>query len=494
MQNLCDVLIKDAIGVVIPNVGIVQTNILIEDGKIKCLKKSIDNIQATREINAAGKYVLPGIIDPHVHYGVYSPIEKAARTESRSAAIGGVTTMIRMLRLYETYQNITNHIKASKDTHYIDYSIHASILRPHQLKDMRFLKEKVGINSFKIYMNLGADVNKILMDLEPGSLDVKEREINVNDELVRSVIKEAVKIGSSIVLVHAEDPVLCSRYTREAKDKIHNGFLSTRPYQDPIGKKIDKKVLQIWSDCRPSISEAQSIANITKYAKRLGASLYFVHIGSSLALDTIMSEKVKGRCNFYIETCPHYLTHTTDFNDLRAKVVPPIRSKSDVQSMWSALQNGIIDTIGTDHVANRLSNKLGEGDLWSALSGFPGIATMLPVLLSEGVNQGRIGLQRLSEVTSYNTARIFSLYPRKGSIATGSDADLTLVDLDLERKISPELLQSYSDYTIYDGVKLSGWPVLTMVRGQVVMENGQIDDSSLGHGEFISRPVAAARL
>src|SRR5919202_1088927 len=118
---------------------------------------------------------------------------------------------------------------------------------------------------------------------------------------------------------------------------------------------------------------------------------------------------------------------------------------------------------------------------------------MRPVLLSEGVNKGRIGLQRLSEVTSYNTARIFSPYPRKGSIALGSDADLTLVDLDLERKISPELLQSYSDYTIYDGVKLSGWPVLTMVRGQVIMENGQINDNSLGHGKFISRPVAAAR-
>ena len=106
MQNSCDILITNASGVVIPKVGIVQTNIMIEDGKIKALRKSIDNIQASRKINANRKYILPGAIDPHVHYGVYTPIEEAAQTESRSAAVGGVTTMIRMLRLRESYKNV----------------------------------------------------------------------------------------------------------------------------------------------------------------------------------------------------------------------------------------------------------------------------------------------------------------------------------------------------------------------------------------------------
>jgi dihydropyrimidinase len=193
--------------------------------------------------------------------------------------------------------------------------------------------------------------------------------------------------------------------------------------------------------------------------------------------------------NYYIETCPHYLTHTTDFSNLTGKVVPPIRSKSDLQSMWSALRNGIVDTIGTDHVANRLEMKMGKGDLWSALAGFPGIATMLPVLLDQGVNQDRISVERVAEVTSYNTARIFGMYPRKGTIQVGSDADLTVIDLDLTKTVTPELLQSYSDYTIYDGWKLSGWPVMTIVRGRVIMEDGQIDQSALGHGRFISRPA-----
>jgi dihydropyrimidinase len=133
---------------------------------------------------------------------------------------------------------------------------------------------------------------------------------------------------------------------------------------------------------------------------------------------------------------------------------------------------------------------MGKGDIWSALSGFPGIATMLPVLLSKGVNEDRIGIERVAEVTSYNTAKIFGIYPKKGTIQPGSDADLTIVDLDLEKTVTPDLLQSYSDYTIYDGWRLRGWPVMTIVRGNIIMEEGQVASESLGHGEFIPRPVA----
>jgi dihydropyrimidinase len=253
--------------------------------------------------------------------------------------------------------------------------------------------------------------------------------------------------------------------------------------------------LDAWDHCRPPYSEAQSIAKISELGRRSSsgsANLYFMHVGSTAALDAILWEREKGQSNYYIETCPHYLTHTTDFGDLIGKVTPPIRSKSDLQSMWSALRNGIVDTIGTDHVANRLEMKMGKGDIWSALSGFPGIATMLPVLLSQGVNKHRIGIERVAEVTSYNTAKIFGIYPKKGTIQPGSDADLTIVDLDLEKTVRPDMLQSHSDYTIYDGWKLRGWPVMTIVRGKIIMEDGQIDDQGHEHGEFIPRPVVIA--
>lgn len=467
MKNSCDVLVTNA-SVVIPKVGVVEADIAIEGGRIKSLKPS-PNIQASKKINAKGRYVLPGAIDPHVHYGVYTPIEETARTESRSAAVGGVTTMIRMLRLYDdSYRAIEKQLKASRGNHYIDYSIHASILKKEQLKDIPYLKKK-GVNSLKIYMNLGADLNRIYMDLDPGEHAVKEGEVDMTDDLLSGIVQGGAKAHSTI-LVHAENPAICAENIRRGKEKGMSG-------------------LKAWSDCRPPSSEAESVAKVSALGRKFGASLYFVHIGSNAALDAILAERQKGLATYYIETCPHYLTHTYDFDSLAGKVVPPIRSKSDVQSIWSALRNGVIDTVGTDHVANRLNVKMGKGDLWSALSGFPGIATMLPVLLDHGVNQDRISVERVAEVTSYNTARIFGMYPKKGTIQVGSDADLTIVDLDLEQKVTPELLQSYSDYTIYDGWKLRGWPVLTMSRGNVVMEDGRVAAGALGHGRFVSRPV-----
>lgn len=469
MQNSCDLLITNA-SAVIPKVGIVETNIMIEEGKIKALTSSANEISASIKVDANGKYVLPGAIDPHVHYGVYTPINEAARTESRSAAVGGVTTMIRMLRLYESYRNVTRQLDASKKNHHIDYSIHASILRPEQLNEITYLKE-LGINSLKIYMNLGADLNHIYMDLEPDSRGIRDHEVNMTDELMVGIVNEGSKAHST-VLVHAENPTMCSVHMREAKKKGATG-------------------LKAWSDSRPPSSEAESVAKISELGRNFGANLYFAHIGSTAALDAILAQRQKGRSNYYIETCPHYLTHTVDFGKVTAKVVPPLRSKSDLQSMWSALRNGLVDTIGTDHVANRLEMKTGKGDIWSALAGFPGIATMLPVLLSHGVNQDRITIEKVAEVTSYNTARIFGMYPKKGTIEPGSDADLTIVDLDIEKKVTPDLLQSFSDYTIYDGHKLKGWPVMTIVRGRIVMEEGQVDNKAVGYGEFVPRPVSS---
>src|SRR5689334_22442408 len=138
-SNSCDIWITNA-SVVIPKIGIVQTDILIENGKIRELKKAVGKIQSSIKIDAHGKYVLPGIIDPHVHYGVFTPINQAAQTESRSAAIGGVTTMIRMLRLNKTYFNVERHLQASRGNHHIDYSIHASILTDDQIREISLLR------------------------------------------------------------------------------------------------------------------------------------------------------------------------------------------------------------------------------------------------------------------------------------------------------------------------------------------------------------------
>src|ERR671913_2278054 len=541
MQNSCDLLIKNG-SVVIPKVGIINTDILIENGKIKDLSKSLNNISYSKSIDATGKYILPGLIDPHVHYGVYTPIENAAKTESKSAAIGGVTTMIRMLRLYSNYRdNIKKQIEASEKNHIIDFTIHCSILINQHLDDISYLVHNIGINSFKVYMNLGSNLNNIHMDLNPKEEQIRSGKVEITDEFLEKIVKITSSFNG-ILLVHAEDPDICYTEIKKEiidkdKNKDNNNNNLTAEYNENLilsgnqqtitgesiktdndfesEKKIDNNnnnngiiniknrhkkqhkenqilveanLLKLWSQCRPPHSEVKSIKKVGELGRKYNSNIYFVHIGSSAAIDAIIHEKERGRCNIYIETCPHYLTHTYDFNDLRGKVVPPLRSKHDVQSVWYALRNGIIDTIGTDHVANKLSLKLNpNGDLLESLSGFPGIATMLPVLLSEGVNKGRINLERVTEVTSYNTSRIFGLYPTKGTIQKESDADLVIVDLNLTKKVTPELLQSYSDYTIYDGWNLSGWPITTIVRGNVVMENFIVDETFYGYGKFLPK-------
>ena len=203
-----------------------------------------------------------------------------------------------------------------------------------------------------------------------------------------------------------------------------------------------------------------------------------------------MREKQAGGCNVYVETCPHYLTHSSEYNNLKGKVVPPLRSKNDIASLWVALRNGVVDTIGTDHVANVLNLKYGEKkDIWTSLAGFPGVATMLPVLLHYGVNSGQISIEKMVELTSYNASKIFGMYPKKGVIQKDSDADLVVIDLDLIKKVNPDVLQSSSDYSIYDGYILQGWPLLTISRGAVIMENGVVYEDKVGHGKFIKRNV-----
>jgi len=467
LENSCDLLVTNG-RVVIPYNGVFETNLLIEDGKIKSIRRSIDNVQADRKVDARGNYVLPGLIDPHVHYGVFTPIEKASRTESRAAAIGGVTTMMRMIRINGSYKQISRHIKASKDNHLVDYAIHASILDQSQIREMDYLLS-LGINSFKIYMNLGSSLNHILADIDPGTFDLVDIEVNMSEKLIQQIVQKASQL-KSILLVHAEDHLECADNLEEFKSK------TIKP----------KNLLKAWSNLRPPSTEVKSIEKMIEFGSLYNSNLYFVHIGSSEAIDKLVEKKRTYNGKIWVETCPHYLTHSIEYNDVKGKVVPPLRTKHDINSLWNSLKKGYIDTIGTDHVANNINLKNVEADLWDVRAGFPGIGTMLPVMLSEGVIKRNIDITRLSELCSFNTAKIFGLLPNKGDIAINCDADLTIVDINKVQKVTPELLQSYADYSIYEGWKLQGWPIMTIVRGSIVMENGAINEKLIGQGKFVS--------
>jgi len=449
--------------VVLPQ-GMINKNIVIDEGKIVDFTSDIPSCD--KKINGNGLISVPGIIDTHVHYGVYSPINNAAKTESHAAAIGGITTMMRMLRINSSYKNsLIPQLLASSQNHYVDYTIHASIFNTQQIDEMKFCIDK-WITSFKLFMNLGSDVGHVYMDMEPGTTSLCEAKVDVTNEIVQKVVQKAASLGCP-VLVHAEDYESCACGLKTAKEKHKDG-------------------LSAWSESRSTQSEVKAIKTISQFARECDCTLYFVHIGSSDALNQIQMEKKNGT-RIFVETCPHYLTLSYEKQEgYLAKVMPPIRTSTDIQSVWNAINDGSIDTLGTDHVANQLKLKLGGNDVWDALAGFPGIGTLLPILLSEGVNKSRISIEKLTNLMSTNAAKIFGMYPKKGVIEKNSDADITMIDLKKEKKVSSELFGGFSDYLVYDGWNLKGWPVKTIVRGTVVADNFEVI-GKLGYGKMVVR-------
>jgi len=444
--------------------GMLDKNIIIDEGKVVGFTNDIP--VCDHKINGNGLVSIPGPIDTHVHYGVYSPIDEAAKSESHAAAIGGITTMMRMLRLGNSLKStLPAQLEAASKNHYIDYSAHVSIFSSQQIREMPYCIEK-GITSFKIYMNLGGDVGHVYMDMSPYSSKLSEEKVEINEKLVEEIVKNAASLGCP-VLVHAEDYESCSCGIKTAKEKKMDG-------------------LPAWSDSRSPEFEAKAIKTVSKFGRDYGCVIYFVHIGSQKALQQINEERKLGT-KIFVETCPHYLTLSYEKqHGYLAKVMPPIRTSQDNSAVWNALSNNLIDTIGTDHVANQLKLKLGGNDVWEALAGFPGIGTAIPILLSEGVNKNKISLEQFVKFTSSNASKIFGMYPKKGTLDKDADADITMIDLKKEKKVSSEMFGGFSDYIVYEGMLLKGWPVKTIVRGQLVAEDFQVV-GKLGYGKFVQR-------
>lgn len=450
--------------VVLPH-GIIDKNIVINDGKI--VKFTVDTPSCDYKINGAGLVSVPGPIDAHVHYGVYSPIDQAATTESHAAAIGGVTTMMRMLRLGGKFStDLPPQLDASSSSHYIDYTIHASIFTEQQINEMSYCV-KNGITSFKIYMNLAGEVGHVYMDIPPNSFKLQEARVDVTNDIIEAIVKKAASLQCP-VLVHAEDYESCACGIKTAREKQQDG-------------------LAAWSKSRDPKYEAKAIKTVCEYARKYNCTIYFVHIGSKIALEQIRVERHLG-AKIYVETCPHYMVLSYENrNDYLAKVMPPIRSIMDNEAVWNSIRNGEINTVGTDHVANQISLKVGA-DVWESLAGFPGIGVVIPILLSEGVNRGRISLHQFTNLTSTNPAKIFSMHPQKGSLKPGYDADITMLDMKHEQKVTSDLFGGFSDYIVYEDMMLHGWPVKTIVRGNVITEDFTVVEKP-GYGKLVSRKV-----
>jgi dihydropyrimidinase len=451
-----DLLIQNGV-MVIPADGLFKGCLGIVGEKIVGIYDSPRGISARTRIDAGGNYILPGLVDPHVHYGYKGNVEGHFRTETASAAVGGITTVIPFYRDYENpiglYENIPWVKSVAEENSHIDFSLHLLLITRNQLMNVdRYLNE-YGIVSFKFYLVYkGEDAKSIGL---------------IGNETDDGFLLEAFSILAQspgpVACVHAENSEIILALMKKYREGGRDG-------------------LPTWSECRPNLSEAESVHRVITLAKAVQCPIYIVHLSTREALEEVghLRDTYK---KIFVETCPQYLTLTKDdpLGNL-GKVNPPLRSPEDIDALWKGISEGLIDTIGSDHCPFRKEDK--EGTIWDARTGFPGSATLLPILLSEGVHKRGISLEKVAEIASLNPARIFNLFPRKGTIQVGSDADLCIVDMNLSKRVEPTMLQGHSDFSVYEGWTLKGWPVMTMVRGSMVMKDGHIVGPK-GHGRFI---------
>ena len=436
----------------------------IRDGCITALGHDLG--PAVEVIDATGKLVLPGGIDSHVHFAQPSgpDIVMADGFESgtRSAAFGGNTTVLPFC-LQMKGQSLRDALKAyhaeAEGRCYVDVSFHLIIADPTEQvlgQELPALIED-GYTSFKVFMTYEG--------------------LALSDREILEVMAVARETGA-LVMVHAENydaiRFLTDRLERSGKTAPHYHAVS-----------------------RPIAVEREATHRAISLAELVDVPVMIVHVSNREAMDEIRRAQRKG-LKVYGETCPQYLVLTErDLEGLNmegAKYVcsPPPRDEASQSACWEGLQQGIFSVFSSDHCPFRYDDPKGKLTAKGRTSfrwvpnGIPGVAARLPILFSEGVGKGRIDLNRFVALSSTNHAKTYGLYPRKGTIAVGSDADIAIWDPARKITIRHDLLADGSDYTPYEGREVTGWPVLTMVRGSVVMREGKLVGRK-GHGAYLPR-------
>jgi len=448
--------------VVSPEQGRFEADVAADDGRISRIAAPGTLAGAGETVvDATDRHVLPGVVDPHVHHGLFRPLAEEADTESRSGLVGGVTTTGNIFRRGEPYTEIMDdHVAAAEANYRHDYFFTLGLLYDRHVAEIPEVVERYGITSFKWYGNYKLQAAE-RFDLERNLLD------DVADRFLRRL---AAQDAPTTLAYHAENAEITERLTRELQAAGADGY-------EAIVEKF------------PGYAEAQAAVAGANLARQHGYDddFYVVHVSSRRTAEDLADLQSLGY-GVTAETCTHYLALTSEECDQRMRINPPVRSAADRDALWRHLRVGTIDCVGTDHIANRREEKVGE-DIWDGLWGSPSSATLLPLVLSEGVHEDRISLERAAAVTSTNNAKAYDLYPRKGTIRVGSDADLVVVDLAETRTVTPELLRSHADYTMYDGRTVTGWPTQTVVRGALAYDSGEVL-AAPGDGTHVDRPVA----
>jgi dihydropyrimidinase len=437
---------------VVPGAGESRAAVGVADGRIVALLDDKARPPARETLDLGGRVVLPGVIDPHTHVTLGPP--DGWFTETRAAAVAGITTILDFQLLSSSYLEAYPGIRREADARAcVDYGLHFCPSVESHLEELDTWVRDLGVSSFKFYMNFRGD--------EGAYLGVA----GADDGYLWELCQRVARHPRGLLCLHTENIEIANRLQARLMAEGREG-------------------LGAWGAARPPVTEAENVHRAGFFARETGCPVYIVHLSSAAALREVRLARAQG-ARVHAETCPQYLAHTEDSPlGLLAKCNPPLRTSGDVEALWEGLRDGSIDAVGSDHVPRPRSAK--GGTTWKAARGTPTLSMILPVLLSEGVHRRGLALERVAELVSLTPARLFNLYPRKGTIQVGSDADFTVVDLDLERSVRWQDLHSYADYTLWEGRRLRGWPVMTISRGRVVARDGEYLGAP-GHGHYLSR-------
>ncbi|MEV0132756.1 amidohydrolase family protein [Dactylosporangium sp. NPDC050688] len=439
--------------------GLVAADLLIKDGVLTGIVEPGTPVDATEDVDVTGQYVLPGAIDPHVHLGKDIRVPKDpddADLETASAAAGGVTSMLVYLMSADPYGEVLEKADRVMAEHArVDYGYHFVLGTDQHLKELPAYVHDLGVSTFKFFMNFRGDEGAYLG--MPG-----------NDDGFMYDLLGLAADHQAMINPHPENIELVRR-------------LQGRTFKDP------DQPLRSWNAARPPVVEADAQQRVAYLAAATGASVYAVHTSSAAALDVVRRQRA-GYPNLFVETCTHYLTLSTESPcGTYGKVNPPLRDPEDVEALWQGMADGSVDTVGSDHNARHRSFK--EKDIWTATAGFPGTGVLLPLTLSEGMRRG-VPLSRLVDATSTRAAKLFGLYPRKGTIRVGSDADLVVLDPEGGSVIDAQTQYSAAAYTPWQGEQIAPRIVHTLVRGTFALRDGRLTEARAGR--FLPRPRSGA--
>ena len=447
-----DLIIRDA-KIISPH-GTLAGGLAINSGTIVAVGANEMLPPANEVIDATGKYLLPGAIDSHVHFREPGEEHKEDwQSGTAAAACGGVTTVLEMPNNRPpvvTVEALQLKQACAARGAYVNYGLFGLIVQDN-LDELPRLAEH-GVIGFKCYM--GETVGKI-----PAP----------DDGVMLEAFETIARLGLRIA-VHAENNAIMQRKIAQLKAAGRT---------DPLAHV----------ESRPEICEIEAAGRAIAFAEWTGVRLHICHEGAKDVLPLIRAAKARG-VDVTVETCPHYLLLTAEEMPRLGSVLrmnPPVRLSGHQDALWQALSDGTIDMLSTDHSPHTIEEKT-RANIWDAVSGFPGVETAMPLMLTE-VARGRLTINQYVRWASENPARAWGLYPRKGVLMVGSDADIAIVDLNLESVIDARALHSKCKLTPFDGFKVKGLPVCTIVRGQVVMKDGEIV-AKPGHG----RPVTSSFL